>query len=435
MSRKVITIVGVIALVLIAVVGAWMGWSRRGAEAVIVASVGRVAQTVVATGRVAAVTEIVIANKIPGRIKAVLVKEGDVVQSGQPVVQFDDHEAQADLRTMEARVTGARVEVRRAQASVASARARWAEIKAAARPQEIERARSDVLQAKERWDNAELERTRFDQLLKNGHVARQQRDAVATEAEVAKARLRSAQETLSLVQAGARSETVASAWAQVQETESELRRAESQVPLAIAELERARATLRTGTVESTIDGKVTKKMVEPGEAVDIGTPLMVLADVSRVVVKAEIDETDLGKLRVGQNADVTSDAFPGRTFPATIYEIGQAVGKRKIRPDDLVKIADMKVLETKLEVTRGGEDLKLGMTVDVRVLVAQKDQVLVIPKHLVQVGKKEAIVAVKGPMGLVNRRITLGIWDDARVEVTGGLSPGDRILVRRPPSP
>jgi ABC exporter DevB family membrane fusion protein len=435
MMRKLVTIVGIVVLVLIGAVGAWTGWSRRGAEPVVVASVGTVAQTVVATGRVAPVTEVVIANKIPGRIKAVLVKEGDVVRRGQPVVQFDDHEAQADLRTMEARVTGARAEVRRAQASVEAARARWTEIKAAARPQEVERARADVLQAKERWDNAELERTRFDQLLKNGHVARQQRDAVATEAEVAKARLRAAQETLSLVQAGAKAETVAAAWAQVQETEGELRRAESQVPLAIAELDRARATLRTGTVESTLNGKVTKKMVEPGEAVDIGTPLMVLADVSRVVVKAEIDETDVGKLRMGQNANVTSDAFPGRVFPATIYEIGQAVGKRKIRPDDLVKIGDMKVLETKLEVTAGGEDLKLGMTVDVRVLVAQKDKVLVIPKHLVQVGKKEAVVAVKGPNGLDNRKITLGIWDDARVEVTGGLSPGDRIVVRRPPTP
>ncbi len=434
MTRRLATIAGIIVLVVVGVAGAWMGWSRRGGESVVVASVGTVAQTVVATGRVAPVTEVVVANKIPGRIKAVLVREGDVVRRGQPVVQFDDGEAQADLRTMEARVTGARAEVRRAQASVESARARWMEIKAV-RPQEVERARAEVLQAKERWDNAELERTRFDQLLKNGHVARQQRDSVATEAEVAKARLRSAQETLNLVQAGAKAETVASAWAQVQETESELRRAESQVPLAIAELERARATLRTGTVESTINGKVTKKMVEPGEAVDIGTPLIVLADVSRVIIKAEIDETDVGKLRQGQNANVTSDAFPGRVFPATIYEIGQAVGKRKIRPDDLVKMGDMKVLETKLEVTQGGEDLKLGMTVDVKVLVAQKDKVLVIPKHLVQVGKKEATVAVKGPKGLDNRRITLGIWDDARVEVTGGLSPGDRILVRRPPSP
>ena len=435
MRPKIAKIVGAVALVAVGVVGAWMGWSRRSVESVVVANVGTVAQTVVAPGRVAAVTEVVIANKIPGRIKAVLVKEGDVVRRGQAVVQFDDGESQADLRTMEARITAARAEVRRAQASVESARARWAEIKAAARPQEVERARSDVLQAKERWDNAELERTRFDQLLKNGHVARQQRDSVATEAEVAKARLRSAQETLSLVQAGAKPETVASAWAQVQETESELRRAESQVPLAIAELNRARAALNTGTVESTLDGKVTKKMVEPGEAVDIGTPLMVLSDVSRVVVKAEIDETDLGKLGLGQSATVTSDAFPGRVFPATIYEIGEAVGKRKIRPDDLVKIGDMKVLETKLEVTQGGENLKLGMTVDVRVLVARKDQVLVIPKHLVQVGKQEAVVAVKGPNGLDNRRITLGIWDDARVEVTGGLRPGDRILVRQPPRP
>lgn len=424
-------LIGALLLAVVAA-GALVTWKRRTAEPVVVASIGRIAQTVVATGRVSPVTEVILANKVPGRIKAVLVKEGDAVKPGQPLVLFDDHEALADLRMAEARVSSAGAEVRRAQRALEAARARWIEVKSGSRPQEIERARADVVQARQRYQNAEMERTRYERLARDGHVARQQYDSMATEAEVARARLRAADQTLSLVLAGPKRETVDAAWAQVRESEGELRRAESQVPQAIAERDRAQATLRTLSVESTIEGKVTKKMVEPGEAIDIGVPLMILADVSKIIVKAEIDETDVGKLQLGQRANVTTDAFPGRVFPATIWEIGQAVGKRKIRPDDPAKIGDMKVLETKIELGDDGADLKLGMTVDVRVFVAQKDKVIVIPKHLVTIGKKETTVAVQGAAGDDTRRITLGAWDDAGIEVISGLNPGDRILARRP---
>lgn len=431
---------GLVAAFMVALLGVigwvgWQTWSRRLAEPVIVASLGTISRTVVATGRVAPVTEIILANKIPGRIKAVLVNEGDAVEVGQRVILFEDGEMVAEMRMADSRVATARADVQRARRALEAARARWMEVKSGSRPQEVERARAEAEMERQRHHNAEMERTRYQQLVRDGYVARSQYDAAATEAAVARARLRVAEETLSLIRAGPKQETVQAAWAQVRESESEMKRTESYVTQAAAERERARAMLRTVTVESTVNGKVTRKMVEPGEAVDIGIPLMILSDVSRIIAKAEVDETDVGKLQLGQYAEVTTDAFPGRIFPATIYEIGQSVGKRKVRPDDPTKIGDMKVLETKLEVTRGGEDLRLGMTVDVKIFVAQKDKVVVIPRHLVTIGKKEAVVAVEGPGGPDSRRITLGVWDDARVEVTGGLSPGDRVLARRPATP
>lgn len=431
---------GLVAAFMVALLGVigwvgWQTWSRRLAEPVIVASLGTISRTVVATGRVAPVMEIILANKIPGRIKAVLVNEGDAVEVGQRVILFEDGEMVAEMRMADSRVATARADVQRARRALEAARARWMEVKSGPRPQEVERARAEAEMERQRHHNAEMERTRYQQLVRDGYVARSQYDAAATEAAVARARLRVAEETLSLIRAGPKQETVQAAWAQVRESESEMKRTESYVTQAAAERERARAMLRTVTVESTVNGKVTRKMVEPGEAVDIGIPLMILSDVSRIIAKAEVDETDVGKLQLGQYAEVTTDAFPGRIFPATIYEIGQSVGKRKVRPDDPTKIGDMKVLETKLEVTRGGEDLRLGMTVDVKIFVAQKDKVVVIPRHLVTIGKKEAVVAVEGPGGPDSRRITLGVWDDARVEVTGGLSPGDRVLARRPATP
>lgn len=92
-------------------------------------------------------------------------------------------------------------------------------------------------------------------------------------------------------------------------------------------------------------------------AAQIRAPLMVLGDVAKVIVKAEEDETDVGKLALGQAAEVTADAYPGRVFPGKIIEIGQAVGERKVKPEDPAKIQGMKVIETKIEVTEGDADL------------------------------------------------------------------------------
>jgi RND family efflux transporter MFP subunit len=215
----------------------------------------------------------------------------------------------------------------------------------------------------------------------------------------------------------------------VQEAEAELRRAESHVQQAQAELGVAKAALGSTVVEATVDGKITRKLVEPGEAVDISMPLMIMGDLQKIIVKAEVDETDVGKLSLGQRAEITADAYPGRVFRGTIYEIGQAVGKRKVKPEDPAKIQDMKVLETKIEVTEGAEDLKLGMTVDVRILVAHKDKVLVMPKRLIPLGAREATVRVEGRNGGEPRVIRLASRDDENVEILEGVKEGERIIL------
>ena len=422
-------------LVVVAVLGAWGYWStwrHWRAEAGVPATVGTLSTIVSATGRVAPLTEVTVANKIPGRIKSVLVREGDQVTVGQPLVLFDDQEALAQVRMAETRIATARAEVRRTRSTIEAARARWMEIKSGARPQEIARAQAEAEQAKQRWQNAEIERARFNRLLAGGYIGRSQYDVLATEASVAKARLQAAEESLNLLLAGPKPEAVQAAFAQVHEAESHLSQTESRQAHAVAERDHAQAVWRTMSVESTLDGKVTRKLVEPGEAVDIGTPLIVLADVQKIIVKAEIDETDLGKLSLGQRAEVTAEAYPGRIFPATLYEIGQSVGKRKLRTEDPMKVGDMKVLESKLELANNPEELKLGMTVDIKIIVAHKPNAVLIPRRLVPLGSRTTMVTVAGPQGPESRTITLGAWNDSTIEVIAGLRAGDRILPDRP---
>ena len=429
----------VLLLVLVIAAGAATAWVSGWADAwlpgrtepTVAATTGTIEQRVVAVGRVEPVTEVTIANKIPGRIKAVLVKEGDMVVAGQPLIRFDSDEYATQVRMARTRVETAQADVRRVQQGLEAARARWVEARSGARPQEIEAARAEVQQARQRWENLERERLRAKRLYEASLVARSDYDRAESDADVARGRINAAEQALKLLEAGPKPETVATALAHVREAEAEVKRAESQVSQATAQVEHQEALLRTTVVESTLNGRVTRKLVEPGEAVDVGAPLVVVGDVHKIIVKAEVDETDVGKLALGQNAAITADAYPGRIFPGKVYELGQTVGKRKIRPDDPTRMQDMKVLETKIEVTEGGADIKLGMTVDVKILVAYKEKVLVIPKRLVPPGAAEATVRVAGPAGAEARSIKLGMRDDERVEVTAGLSPGDRVLATR----
>lgn len=429
MPKQVILVLVLVIVALGATAYGFTGWRRGQSDKSVAVRVGNIRQTVAAIGRVEPFTEVTLANKIPGRIREVLVKEGDEVKRGQVVIRFDDAEPAAGVLMAQARIDTAQSEVRRATRALASARARWMEAKSGPRPQEIARARAEVAEAKQKQHFSEVERNRMKRLLDGGYIARAQYDAEETNVEVWHARVRGAEEALNLLLAGSKTETVASAWAQAQESEAELRRAESQARQAQAELGVARAALGSTVVESTLDGKVTRKLVEPGEAVDISMPLMILGDLQKVIVKAEVDETDVGKLALGQRAEVTADAYPGRVFPGRIYEMGQSVGKRKAKPEDPVKIQDMKVLETKIEITEGGDELKLGMTVDVRILVAHRDKVLVMPKRLVPAGAREATVRVSGPQGEQTRLIKLAARDDENVEVLEGMREGERIVV------
>ncbi len=429
MLKRVLLVLLLVAVAIGATVYGYTEWLRGQSDKSVAIRVGTIRQIVAAIGRVEPFTEVTLANKIPGRIREVLVKEGDQVKKGQMLIRFDDAEPAAGVRMAEARIATAQSEVRRATRALDSARARWTEAKSGPRPQEIEKARAEAAEAKQKQQFSEVERNRMKRLLDGGYIARAQYDAEETNVEVWRARVRASEEALNLLLAGAKAETVASAWAQVQEAEAELRRAESHVRQAQAELGVARAALGSTVVESTLDGKVTRKLVEPGEAVDISMPLMILGDLQKVIVKAEVDETDVGKLSLGQRAEVTADAYPGRVFPGLIYEMGQAVGKRKVKPEDPVKIQDMKVLEIKIEITEGGDELKLGMTVDVRILVSHKDKVLVMPKRLVPPGAREATVRVSGPNGEQVRVIKLAARDDENVEILSGLKEGDRITV------
>jgi HlyD family secretion protein len=290
-------------------------------------------------------TQVDVSAKLTGRIVELAVREGQPVERGQVIARLDTEElaaearraeaaidtAQAQLRNLEA---GARAEeIREAEAQVARAEARLSDLEAGAREQEIEEARAalrnatatrvwterdlqraQALYGKELVAAQEVDRARqaYEVAAGNEAAARQRLHLLEAgprrhEVEAARAELRAAQERARLLRAGARPEEVRAARARV---------VEAREALALA-----RARLAEARLVSPITGVVQRKNAELGETVNPGQPIVTLIDPADVWVRAYVPESDVGRIKIGQDAAITVDAFPGRAFAGRVTEI------------------------------------------------------------------------------------------------------------------
>ncbi len=237
--------------------------------------------------------------------------------------------------------------------------------------------------------------------------------------------------------------------------------------LSRAHFEMAESLLKDMYIASPLSGKVIAKYREAGESVKAGMPILTIADVSSIRVRAEIDEDDVGRLVLGQEAAITSDAYPGRVFTGRVIEIGERVGKRAIKLEDPSKITDTKVLEAKIElqnIESGGpcgfqisnlefeisnaprapaqaraepdaclSPFKLGMTVDVKIDVVRRDHVLKIPRRVIQRDESGSYVKVvkddRGGSLPEIRRVVPGAVDRWDAEVLQGLKEQEKVVI------
>jgi ABC exporter DevB family membrane fusion protein len=288
-------------------------------------------------GRVEALSEeIRVSSQVGGRLQAVLVDENDRVTAGQVMAVIEN----ADYR---ARVASA-------EASLKLREAEALRTHNGAREQERRDAAAALREAEAVLANANLDMARRRDLFQQVVISRAELDDAEKQLSVAQARVDSARERLSLVDAGSR--------------EEDLARADADVALARAALDEARAMLEKTFVRAPIDGVVLRRQHRAGESVStqFDSPIVTLADRSRVRVRVDVDEADVARLREGQSAYVTADAFGDRRFAGRVVRVGQMLGRKNVRTDEPTERVDTKILETLIELTDGG-DLPLGLRV------------------------------------------------------------------------
>lgn len=204
----------------------------------------------------------------------------------------------------------------------------------------------------------------------------------------------------------------------------------SQIKRSKADLKYAQALLENTYIRAPFSGEIIRRFLDPGETITLEKllPIVTIADVSKTIVRAEIDETDIRKIKIGQSAIVTADAYPGEEFKGKIIEISPVVGKKKIIADNPAEMVDTKVLEVKIELDPG-QNLNLGLNVDVTIFVHSKGDVLALPLKAVRHLDGTTFVKVKKNGFYEEREVTTGLYDNENVEVISGLEEGDIVLL------
>lgn len=207
--------------------------------------------------------------------------------------------------------------------------------------------------------------------------------------------------------------------AQEKIAERSLDAAEAGIRQGLANVELARNALRKGIVRAPFAGLVLSTLVEEGETTAPGGPLVSIADTEALHVAGEIDESDLGKLREGMPAEIVLDAFPGRRFDGRLTLVAPSV-TRDVRGNRSVAI----------EVSLPEEPLlRVGMSADVDVIVATREDVLWVPPAAVHGrGKERSVLVAVG--GVARKRpVEVGIATWEIVEITRGLVAGEQVVV------
>ncbi|KPK96354.1 hypothetical protein AMJ80_00530 [bacterium SM23_31] len=236
------------------------------------------------------VTEVMIRSKVTGDATKLFVREGDTIQKGEILARIDTSDYV--------------IELRQAEAGLALAEAQLNLVKQGAREEDIAAALEQVNQAKADFEKVSADLKRYESLFSSGSVTQSQLEEIQTRNASAEARYRASVQLLTKLEKGPRRE--------------EIEVAEAQVAQAQTIVDRIRKKIDDCTIVSPINGTILEQLIEEGELTSPGSSLFVIGELSRVTLTIYVKETDLGKVKYGQDAGVFIDSYPDSEFVGTV---------------------------------------------------------------------------------------------------------------------
>ena len=322
--------------------------------------------TVAAPGVVEAISEeIEVGAEIAGKLRSVLVEEGDEVVKGQTIAVLENSDFEAQIRTARANIETLKSGRESARARVEQAIADRTRIANGARMEERREARADYERTLPNVENAGRELERRRKLHETGDVSREELERAANAFENARKQSALVKEKYNVVNADARADDLARADAASRLAEANAREFDASISEAETRVRTAEASLAKTIVRAPISGTILRKRLKDGESVSPENPtgIVTLADVSALRVRVDLDETDVAKVRENQTAYVTADAFGEQKFGARVVKIGRILGRKNFRTERPTEKVDTKILEVLLELAPE-QKLPLGLRVD-----------------------------------------------------------------------
>ncbi|HTM39673.1 MAG TPA: efflux RND transporter periplasmic adaptor subunit [Terriglobales bacterium] len=352
---------------------------------------GDLAKSVVATGKVEPITKVEIKSKASGIVKKLLVDAGDRVKKGQVLCELDRDEIEAQVNSARAQLLASQAAERGAGADLARAK--------------VDAEGPDVPLLKRAYDRAMR---------------------MAKEGVVSQSSLDDAQKNYALA---LNKQNVAKA--QVLVLTAKEKQAAAQVQQDKANLAQLEEQLSYTTITSPIDGVILSRDVEMGDAVSSilvlgssATLIMTLGDTSQVYVKGKVDESDIGKVYLGQPARIKVESFKDKTFHGKVT---------KIAPMGVEK-DNVTTFEVRVSINNPGGELKANMTANAEIILEEHKNVLQIPEGALIYDKdKKTYVQVPDPSAKDGARkvaINAGISNGAKTEVLSGLKEGEQVVLQ-----
>lgn len=392
-KRLIFTLISVSALILIVLiaVAATRGGSKIDPSKLAKVERGDLAKSVVATGKIQAITQVEVKSKASGIVKKLLVDYGDQVKQGQILAELDKEEIQARVNQQRASL----------QASEAAAHAAEADLKHA----RVDAEGPDVPMLKRTYD-------RTEQMFKDGVASQQQLDDAEKNYDLAYNKQHLGQANISVA-------------------EAKLQEANAQVVQAKALLDQTEEEYRNSTIISPIDGTVLSRDVEVGDAVSsilvVGTSatlLMTLGDTHEVYVKGKVDESDISKVYLGQPARIKVESYKDRTFDGKVT---------KISPMGVEK-DNVTTFEVRVSIDNSKGELKSMMTANAEILLGEHKGVLMVPEGALIYDKdRNASVEVPDTASHEGKKkvaVTVGISNGSKTEMLSGLKEGDQVVLQ-----
>jgi HlyD family secretion protein len=321
-------------------------------------------------------------------VKRLLVKEGDHVRKGQLLLQLDD----ADIRTQAAR----------ALAQVKTAQADQSALKTGGTQEEVLTLNSQLVKARSARDVAQRNLDAFRRL---------QQDGAASPGEVRQAEdaLQRAQADLTLLEQKQKDRY----------SPPETARIDAQGAEAQAAYDAAEDALLKSSVHAPFDGMVYSLPVKQGAFVQAGELLVQEADLSRVLVRAFVDEPDVGRLQPGQKVEITWDALPSRLWTGAVNTVPSTVKLRGSR----------NVGETTCVVDNHDLRLLPNVNVGVTIVIAEHNNVLTLQRDALRIDESKPYVYKIVDRHVKRQTIEFSLQNLTRVEITSGLSEGDIVAL------
>jgi HlyD family secretion protein len=359
-----------VTTLLIGAMGAGLGYAyNRGSEAppFLTAPVerGTISTLVKATGSVDAKITVDVSSQLSGRMAEVFVNFNDVVKAGQPLALLDQEsfliavkEAKAALQVAIATAHVQQAAVERAKLAIVNAR------------NDETLAEALVASAQAKQDEAQREFERKAQLAKTRAVAERDLSQARALRDTGAADLRAAIEQVKI-----KAEAIEIAEADLRMAVANLENAQAVIEQKQATVDQAELDLKRTVVRSPIDGVIVKRDVNPGQTIAVSLEAMTLFKIANnldsMEVHGKIDEADIGKLKAGQSAHFTVDAYPDRTFTGKVLQIRKA---SEVVQNVVTYIAVISAPNPELL-------LLPGMTAELRILVSDTGDVLKIPNQ------------------------------------------------------